>query len=477
MVFSGIRDKAKELKNKDYVGKAKEKSQNLKQEISELTGEVEESEEITEKVEETGSEEGLEKDLSEQRNIFSEFETVESDAEEILTLEEEEIQNLHKGVEMDLKREKRIKSIVLAFGEEIEDVERLVSKIEETLQSDITKFNTKCFNQAKELGTQGILDVLAEAKERGVSTGLEASLGNDIDMLMRENGVDSIGREDFNKLDLEKQVDQYQNRVVELCICLNEVMYELPDRNCVGKKKYTQMEEELAELQKLLEKFEEIASETQEAMEEEKEIEEFVSLESQQLPGTIDELKELGEELQIMGRALKEEEATEKEISQITKKMNHSNPRKINSDIEAEVEKLESNFSKLERHGNKLLSEAETLEKENEELMRMEEGEEERITNIIEKSGQVIQDLKTISHRVLHSDKIAVTPDDGDSEKFKEDPSKIEYKLSYGMDQIASMVETISKEAEKIEEMEEKEEKMELQITGEDLTPDIAVFN
>ncbi|MFB6116229.1 MAG: hypothetical protein ABEK10_01840 [Candidatus Nanosalina sp.] len=471
----GIREKAKELKNGNFVGKAREKTKKLKEEITGLEEDVEESEEVTEKVEETGSEEGLEKDLSEQRNIFEQFESVEADAEEILTLEEEEIQNLHKGVEMDLKREKQVKSVILAFGDEIKEVENLVSQIEETLQSDITEFNTRCFRQARELGTEGILQVLEEAKEQGVSTGLAGSLGNDIDMLMQENGIDSLEREDFNQLDLGKQVDQYQSRVIELSICLNEVLYELDGRSCVGKKRYNQLETELGEVQELLEKFEEIAREVDKAMKQEKKIEEYVELEADQLPGTVDELREIGEELQMMGQAL-EEEATEKEISQITEKMSHSNPRKINSEMESEVEKLESNFEKLERHGNQLVSEAEKLEKENEELMKLEKQDEERIRDILETTDNVLEDLKKISHRILHSDKVAITPEEGDREKFNEDPSKIEYELSYGIDQIESMVKTIRDEAQKIEKMEEKEEKMELEITEEDLTPEISVF-
>lgn len=476
MVF-GIKEKAKELKDSDLVGKARKKSKELKNEITGLEEDVQESEEVTEKVEETGSEKGLEKDLSEQRNIFEEFESVEADAEEILTLEEEEIQNLHKGVEMDLKREKQIKSVIIAFGEEIQEVETVVKQIEETLQEDIKKFNTRCFRQARDFGTAGVLEILEEAKEQGISKGLAGSLGNDVDMLMRENGLNSIGRDEFRQLDLGEQIDQNQSRVVELSICLNEVLYELDGRDCVGKKRYTQLETELGEVQKLLEKFRDIAGEVQKAMKGEEEIEEYIELEAEQLPTTVEELREIGEELQVMGHALQEEEATEKEITQITQKMTHSNPRKINTEIESEVEKLESNFQKLERHGNKLVSEAEKLEKENRELMSLEKRDEEKIRNIIETSEKVINDLEKISHRILHSDKVAITPENNDRERFEEDPSKIEYELSYGLDQIESVIKTISKEAEKIEEMQEKEEKIELEITEKDLKPDISVFS
>ena len=150
MVFSRIKKQTEKLKEKNFADRAKSKGKQLASEVKKLTGDVEQGEELTEDVEETGDRDELKQDISEQRNIFEEFEVVEADAREVLTLEEEELESLHKGVEIDIEREKQVESIVLAFGDEIDGVERLVSEIRETLQSDVRKFNTQCFKQAKE---------------------------------------------------------------------------------------------------------------------------------------------------------------------------------------------------------------------------------------------------------------------------------------------------------------------------------------
>lgn len=466
MVVSRLKSEASKLKNKDFAGKAQTGIEKVSDELNKLRQDVRKGEQETEKVKQTKSEQELEKDLEKQRNIFKEFEHVEGDIKKILTLEEHEIENLHKGIEQSIQEEKEIEATILALSEEIDKIEQIASEIEQTLTQGERKFNTDCVKQAIEYGSEQIYNIYDNAESQST-----ASLMIRIENILKRHDANEIGsrRENFASINLQQELKENEKGVVKLATVFNELLYELGE-NCVDKQRYKNIETELQELQQLFDEVKQIAEQLEHAIQEEKEIIELEKIEQHQIPQTVEGLKELGQELQILGKALEEEEATEKEIMELTRQLK-TNPRQANQQAQNEVEKLENNLQNIEQKGHKIEAEAEKLEIEQQKIGELNKKEEEQLKQLLDKGEKVQQHLKKVSQKLLHSDKIAIGPDKPEErEKFKDRANQtLEMKLSIGVDQTKQALTAIINEAEKLEQLTEKEEQIELEISQNDL--------
>lgn len=450
-----------------------DKVRSVSKKVNDVISDVDSEKQDVQKTEQNQDQSRLQEDIENQRNIFEEFEDVETDLMQLLKADKEEIDELVGATEQIIELEEEVKATTIAFGEEFDELLRITNDLNKALTEGKADYDRKIIKQALDFGFEETKEVIKEAENQMPDESQGFLLQNKLNLLIQSTGKNTslMGTklEDYPYLDFQKAYQESQEEFYNLALGLNRTLYRLNGRKCVDRSRFEVMEGELPELKELLEKFQGVLKKLADIEEKEKEIDSGLQTEMDEFPKSIDDLMKIGDDINKLRNGIEKEEMTEAEIEKSVSKMTSSSPETIHQEANNEISKIEQNLSNLEDFEQKIASEAVRLEEEYQRIESLTEKEEENLRKVVQEAEQVKSNINEIRDS-LGSGKIGVAEQDTEREKFNDrgDVSiRMELRHSVGATlRVVDKFESQSKEVLEYINKEEKEE-MELMKVGE----------